>query len=138
MRCLHLFGPRARPSLTWLVALVMLMSACLPALAMVWGPQSSSTHWVNVCSAQGSRWVAVTDDGELQTDSPSNGSPTGTSSHCPWCLSHAPTLPLPDASGLYVAVVPLAPLPRPLAWLHGPHQQHAWSPLQSRAPPVLS
>lgn len=136
--------PRTRRHLSWLTALVILVSACLPSLAIVWGPQASSAQWVAVCTAQGFKWVNLADDGAVlasanqgpgaQPDSsPHPGDEAA--SHCPWCLAHVPALPnVPPL--LAVAAALAAPPPLPEAYLHGPRQQHAWSPLQSRAPPL--
>lgn len=136
--------PRTRRTLSWLTALVILVSACLPSLAIVWGPQASSAQWVAVCTAQGFKWVNLADDGAVLASAdqaPSERSDSGhhpandAASHCPWCLAQTPALPHVPAM-LTVAAASIAPPPLPEAYLHGPRQQHAWSPLQSRAPPL--
>ena len=130
--------------MTWLTALVVLVSACLPSLAIVWGPQAYSTQWMAVCTAQGFKWVSLTDEGDVlaSTDqAPSERSDSrphtanDAASHCPWCLAQSTALPHVPAV-LTVATVPGAPPPLPPIYLHGPRHQHAWSPLQSRAPPL--
>lgn len=122
----------ARRCQIWLVALATLVSACMPTLALAWGGHSQSAHWVAVCSAQGVKWVAIAAEA-----APAEGSDEGEQAivHCPWCLSHAPALAAPPAANVVSALPPATVQPVPAACLHGPRDQHAWSPRQSRAPP---
>jgi len=144
-----MFAASARRLLAWLTAVVMLVAACLPGLGPLLVQQGGPVNWVELCSVKGSRWVALADDGAVLASSdrapagmadvahPVSGDAHDGTSPCPFCAHHAPALDVLSADALRVAMAPRTAPPAPPAYLHGPRQQHAWSPLQSRAPPVL-
>ncbi len=115
----------------WIAALAVLLGALAPALSHAFAPSQGGT-WVEVCTAQGSRWVQA-ESGSTE------GTPTALHAleHCPYCSLHTPTLGLPPApvteplaSNLGEAV--------PLAFLFAPRTLHAWVSAQPRAPPLFS
>jgi hypothetical protein len=90
--------------------------ALLPTLAQALAHAGGGTHWVEVCTAQGARWVALDDRAAPET---ATQAPV-----CTWCLTTPFALPPPaaalaaDAHGAPLRVGPAAAaaLPRPLAW----------------------
>ena len=126
----------------WLFATTLLLSACLPTLAAALTDGKRAVHRVAVCSAQGLKWVEVAVDatrGPLASasDDAGSGGADHTGVHCPWCLAHVTALALPSASMPSVVRVPACDSALPEVALHGPRDQHAWSPFLSRAPPSL-
>ena len=117
----------------WVALAVMGALALLPTLAhaRAFGA-GSGTHWIEVCTPQGLRWVAA----DAGADSPAVPvSAAGHLEHCPWCQpAHAddalpPTCghlpdPTPAADG-----APLSARPGPLPGAP------PWQPAQPRAPP---
>lgn len=110
--------------------LAVLLAALGPVLALA-GGRAPSASWVEVCSAQGSRWVAAAD--AAAPDQPGGiGHPL---QHCPWCaLPHQAMAVPPSGTALQVAAPFTAALPR--AFLRAPRTLHAWAPAQARAPPT--
>ncbi len=124
--------PRTAPArfaiLAWLAVFALLL---LPSLARV---VNAATHggWVEICSAQGMRWVAP--DGTLSERGP-GGQSASHGEHCPLCGGAAGAVP-PAAATLTLAVRQahfVAPL-----FLHAPRPLFAWSSAQPRAPPLIS
>lgn len=122
--------------------LAVLLVALGPLLALARGGVPPIT-WTEVCSAQGSRWVAMA-DGAAAVSTPdadpaaAPGLPGGMThalQHCPWCaLQHQATaLPPPDHVLWVEAPFTAAPPP---AFLRAPRTLHAWAPAQARAPPA--
>jgi len=114
---------------SWIAVLAVLMAALAPAASHAVGSQGAAS-WVEVCTAQGSRWV--------QNDAGGDSIPGAEHAleHCPYCSIHPnavgiPPAPLQDlpAAGLAHAV--------PQAFLAAPRTLHAWVSAQPRAPPQL-
>lgn len=130
----------ARVWQVWLLAATLLLSACLPTLAAAWTDGKQAVHRVAVCSAQGLKWVEVAVDAPRRplsaaSDDTGSGDADPAGVHCPWCLAHVTALAIPPASMPSVVRTPSCAKPLPEACLRGPRDQHAWSPVQSRAPP---
>ena len=91
--------------------------ALLPTLAQALA-QVGGTHWVQVCTAQGARWVGLEEGSprELQTSTPV----------CTWCSSTVFSLPtlssqvLPASpSGVAARLPTTEHIPARLAWWRG-------------------
>lgn len=115
---------------SWIAVLAVLMAAIAPAVSHAVGSPGAAS-WVEVCTAQGSKWV--------QNDAGGDSIPDAEHAleHCPYCSIHPnavgiPPAPLQDlpAAGLAHAV--------PQAFLAAPRTLHAWVSAQPRAPPHLS
>jgi hypothetical protein len=113
----------------------MLALAVLPmvshALALARGGPGA---WVEVCTPQGMRLVAV-DDSAAQPAAPVSAE--GHLEHCPSCLLGA------DASGPPPAALaawssPQGPAGVPLLFLQAPRTLFAWRSAQPRGPPAFS
>jgi Protein of unknown function (DUF2946) len=94
---------------------------------------ASGVHWVEICSATGSRWVQVDGSAEQTPGAPASVVDMG---KCPACchLGHSaglPPAPLPvmDFIGGSQAV--------PALFLHAPRPPFAWAAAQPRGPPAL-
>jgi hypothetical protein len=114
-----------------IAALAILLAALAPALSHALA-SAAGTSWVEICTAQGSKWIQAGDDG-------SERAPTSAHvlDHCPYCSLHAPGLGLPPAE--FRAHLPLRLGDAvPLAFLSAPRTLHAWVSAQPRAPPLFS
>lgn len=117
--------PRTATLITRLLVGLMLAMALLPGLSRAWA-MAQGGDWVEICSAQGSRWVQVDDDGGEPAFQPM-------AEHCAACqLQAQPLAPPPQAVvwqplSSFQAAPPLFYLaPRPLA---------VWQSRSSRGPP---
>lgn len=128
--------PNRRRS-AWVALLAVLAMALVPTLARALAHgQGAGTQWIEVCTAQGMKLVAVADDGTAETGSaPQTLLPQ--LEHCPFCtLGHGgPALPS--------ATVALLPPPAavrtvPARFLHAPRTLRAWRSTQPRGPPSQS
>lgn len=121
---------RARARLTgWIAAFAVLLSALVPTLGQA--VAAAGSPWVEVCTAQGAKWVQAGDD----------GSEPGPASehvfdHCPFCPLHAPMSGLPPAGLAQLPVLQASDVPT--AFLAAPRTLHAWVSAQPRAPPQFS
>ena len=106
---------------------------------------AGATSWVEVCTAQGMRWVAVADEAADASN------PTGTTlatgedgqplapsaqlTHCPACtLSHLNMAPPPSAQTLLPLPVQRAGLPP--RFEQAARTAHVWQAPPARAPPA--
>ena len=124
-------GP-SRILASWLAVFAILVAGLVPALAQVVSAKSDA-NLVEICGAQGSKWVHL--DGSLG-DPPSIPSPQHLDKHCATCCLHAHAValatapaPLPESSLTHTR--PFAPSPPLPLW-------QAWITAQPRAPPVLA
>jgi hypothetical protein len=117
---------RRRPARGWVAALLAAWAlALLPTLAQALAHAGGGTHWAQVCTAQGARWVALdaTPAPETPTQAPV----------CTWCLTTPFALPPPsaalpaDARGGALGVGPAA--------ADAPLRLVAWRAPPPRAPP---
>jgi hypothetical protein len=116
----------------WIAVLAILLAALAPALSHALASASGS-QWVEICTAQGSKWVQAGEDGAERGTPPS----AHVLEHCPYCSLHAPTLGLPLVQ--HLAALPLRLSHQvPLAFLAAPRTLHAWVSAQPRAPPLFS
>lgn len=123
---------RARRQLTsWIAILAVLVASLAPSVSHALGLNKGAS-WMEVCSAQGSKWQ--------QTDSDeSRGAPAAghVLEHCPYCSIHAPALGMPPAPEVAPLSLDLTD-EFPLAFLAAPRTLHAWLSAQPRAPPSFS
>lgn len=126
---MRLAGPTRRLA-TWIAALAVLMAALAPALSQALGAQQAA-NWIEVCSSQGTKWLAGDDDGTAAPKA------AHAFEHCPYCSVHAQSLDLPP---VVATVGPIAGLQQavPQAFLAAPRTLHAWVSAQPRAPPLFS
>jgi hypothetical protein len=116
---------------TWLAALAILLASLAPSLSHALA-SAAGTDWIEVCTTQGSKWIAAADDGSERAPASVH-----VLEHCSYCSIHAPALGLPPANDS-------AQLPSrlaheiPLAFLAAPRTLHAWVSAQPRAPPRFS
>lgn len=112
----------------------MSVAALAPALANALG-QSSPVMWVELCSAEGTRRVAVDASG-APVDA-TQQSATHVAEHCPFChIEHAPVTLPPAPAPAVPQTTALAAFPK--LFYAAPRPLHAWAPSRSRGPPVLS
>lgn len=124
-------APVTRRLAAWIALCAMLMATLAPAVSQALG---SGPSWIEVCTAQGSRWVASADDDASSTPKPSG---EHLLEHCPYCSLHTPALGLPPSP---MRMLPADPLGRavPQAFLSAPRTLHAWVRAQPRAPPLAA
>ncbi|MFT3954966.1 MAG: DUF2946 family protein [Piscinibacter sp.] len=115
----------------WIAALALLFAAIAPALAHA---LPARDDWVEVCTAQGSKWVRAAD---VDTSAAvSNDAATLAHEHCVTCSSHQlPALPLPEFDGQARRSPSEA---APVAVAFAPPRLHDGGFAQPRAPPARS
>lgn len=117
-----------------IAVLVMSVAALAPALANALG-QSSPVMWVELCSADGSKRIAVDASGTALD--PTQQSATHVTEHCPFChIEHSPAT-IPPAPAPVVPQCTASP-DFPALFYAAPRTSHAWAPSRSRGPPTLS
>jgi hypothetical protein len=126
-----LVSARHRKLISWIAALAVLLAAVAPAASHALA-SATGTPWVQVCTAQGSKWIPFAEDPTEQAPASAH-----VLDHCPYCSLQTPALGLPPAPPQ------LLPLDRrglelPLAFLSAPRTLHAWVSAQPRAPPLFS
>ena len=116
---------------TWAAFVAILMAALAPTLSHALASRGDA-GWVEVCTAEGSRWVQGSGPGEP-------AAPAGTHAldHCGYCTLHNDDPALPTA-GQQAEAVPAAAHALPIAFLRAARTAHAWVSAQPRAPPVIS
>lgn len=125
--------------LAWVAVFAMLMSALAPAISRAMGPDEAGRYLIEVCSAEGTGWVAVDAAQFAVHGGPAvpGGGDDGLQSftHCPYCCAHAGAalLPLAATTGL---AEPAASRLFPWLFLRAPRPLFAWSPSHPRAPPA--
>ena len=113
--------------------MVVALAALAPAMTNALG-HTPVANWVELCSAQGTKRIAVNAAGE--PISPAEQAMQHTE-HCPFChIEHSPaTLPPAPAT---VAPQLSAVGELPALFYAALRPLHAWAPAQARAPPALS
>lgn len=121
-----------RRIISWIAVVAILLAALAPALSHALA-SATGAQWVEICTAQGSKWIQVGEDGS------ESGTPASAHvlDHCPHCTLHAPNLGLPPVQHLAQLPLPLSH-EVPLAFLSAPRTLHAWVSAQPRAPPLFS
>lgn len=113
----------------------MLAMAMLPTLSHALALARGDIAWTEICTPQGMRVVAVSD--ESGAPAPDPISAAAHLEHCPYCAQSAGTLGMPPAPA-GVMPLPVAGAELPALFLRAPHTLHAWRSAQPRAPPALS
>jgi hypothetical protein len=118
--------------LIWIALTAMLAFALAPSLSHALAFAQGRSDLAEVCSVQGTRWVAAGDESPLRS-----GATLAHADHCPLCglQAAAPALPPAAANGL-----PLLNLSHalPTLFLAAPRPLFAWRATQPRAPPAFS
>lgn len=124
------------PACTWIVALAMLAMALLPGVSHALAhARGDNTAWVEVCTPQGMRLVALPAADALAPDSPAPLQTAGHLEHCALCALAQDTLSLPAAPPL-PARLATTDVPRSQPLLRAPCAAPAWPSAQPRAPPA--
>ncbi|MFM9433998.1 hypothetical protein ACFDR9_001044 [Janthinobacterium sp. CG_23.3] len=121
-----------RRLLAWIALAAILGLALAPTLARALAKEGSS-EWMQICSAQGSKLVAVADLAPGEQPGPSNAG----LEHCPFCALHTPAPP-PAQLRFSFALPASPPALYPSLFFSAPRPLFAWSVAHPRAPPVLS
>ncbi len=116
---------------TWFAALAILLASLVPSVSHALA-SASGAGWIEICTAQGSKWVSADQAGSERTPSSAH-----VADHCPYCSFHTPALGLPPANNSTDQPPSLAH-EVPLAFLTAPRTLHAWVSAQPRAPPSFS
>jgi hypothetical protein len=115
----------------WLALTALLLAAVAPALAHVFS-DNTRTAWVEVCTAQGAKWVPVAQTATAD-DERAPVSAHGSIDHCPYCtLQAAPALLQRDSTAWLG--VPAGSLPAERT-TQAPIKSLAWPRAQPRGPP---
>jgi hypothetical protein len=130
---------RSQRFTAWIALLAMLALAVLPSVSHALAfARGGAAGWVEVCTPQGMRLVAV--DAADASAPAEPGPPLQAASfleHCTLCTLalDVPALPAPEPAAL---LLPLGRQALPWAFLHAPRTLHAWRSAQPRGPPSVS
>lgn len=108
--------------------MAIVLASLAPSLTHALGFAQGGSR-IEVCTAQGSKWIDEADDG-----SPTAPSAAHVFEHCPYCSIHMPDLGMPPSP----TVVPLLIEGHgeyPPAFYAAPRPLFAWRSAQPRAPP---
>jgi hypothetical protein len=108
----------------------MLALALVPGLSHALASARGQSPFVEICSAQGSRIVDLSD----RRGGPSSPDAIGQLEHCPFCSLATPALGMPSATLAMLA--PLGAPDLPALFLVVPRPWFAWHAAQPRAPPL--
>ena len=117
---------------TWAAFVAVLMAALAPAVSHALASRGDA-GWVEVCTAEGSRWVQGS-GGPGESQAPAGAHALD---HCGYCTLHTDEPALPTA-GPRTEPVPAATHALPIAFLRAARTAHAWVSAQPRAPPAFS
>lgn len=118
----------------WLAAFAVWFAAVAPAAAQLL-VQAGAPAWVQVCSAQGMRWVEVQGGAAGQQNTGSGGAMA--QNHCPYChLAQQGAAPPPPDTTVLPTVRAAAVMPP--RFLSAATTAHVWRSAQPRAPPLLA
>ena len=126
---------RSRPQRfsTWLAILAVLWMAFAPLASQALGAEQSQA-WIEICGANGAKWVKANAANAGAPEQPQPGAHP--LDHCPYCSLHASAMGMPPA-----ALAPLAlsvSQEMPAAFMAAPRTLHAWRSAQPRGPPALT
>ena len=77
-----------------LALLAMVVLALMPTLSRLWAASQGPGAWVEICTAQGMRWVAADEAGTSGPGTPAAPAAPAVGDHCPYCsLAHTPVIP---------------------------------------------
>jgi hypothetical protein len=122
----------------WIALLAMLMSALAPAISRAMGPDEHGRYFIEVCSAEGTKRVALSVDEAAfygaHTTPADDGGDGRALDECAYCSAPYSTAMLPPGDPTPVFAVAGAQSVPPL-FLVSPRPLFAWSPAHPRAPP---
>jgi len=129
------FRRAQRRALAAIAALVMTFASLAPAWAAVINGTAGVAGWVELCSVDGAKRIAVDANGDPASPESSNHQASG--EHCPFCSLQQTPATLPPAP---TPVVPqtVEHVTFPALFYAATRPSHAWAPSRSRAPPVLA
>jgi hypothetical protein len=117
----------------WLALVALWLSALAPTVSHALA-SAGHTTWVEVCTAQGMRFVPVADNG-AGSDAQHPASPVSHLEHCPYCtLGTHGAAPPPASASLPIPAAVREGLPD--RFWQAPHAARAWCSAQPRAPPL--
>jgi uncharacterized SAM-binding protein YcdF (DUF218 family) len=118
---------------SWVALLAILGGALAPAVSHAVYSQTGKS-FLEICTAQGTRLIAVDADADPVT----GGQHNVVMEHCPFCVPHAGSLGLlPTAELVFKQPADGSRFYPPLFYT-APRPLFAWASAQPRAPPVLS
>ena len=109
--------------------LAVLLLSFAPLVSQALGPEQYGA-WVEICSANGAKWV------KADADTPSAPKSAHALEHCPYCAVHVSALGMPPATPLLMPEAARFDVPQ--AFLAAPFTLHAWRSAQPRGPPHLA
>ncbi|MFV8823139.1 DUF2946 domain-containing protein [Thauera sp. WH-2] len=126
----------------WVAIFAMMLSALAPAISRAMGPDENGRYFVQVCSAAGIEWVAVSAaeaefyaDVETRDDKESGKGGALSLDQCPYCSAAYTTTLLPTLASPEVFSVRGGEV-LPALFLVSPRPLFVWAPSHPRAPPA--
>jgi hypothetical protein len=115
----------------WIACFAMLFAALAPSVSHAMSAARGDT-WTEVCSAAGIKLVKAID---AQADTADADQAPVHLEHCPFCATHPASVALLPGSAWSVPLIAGRDTYPPL-FFQSPRRLAAWTPAQSRAPPV--
>jgi hypothetical protein len=126
---------RAQRLLAWIASFAILLTALAPTISHALNLRAPATNWMEVCSVNGAKLVAVAmDDSESRTSPDGELPGSHLLKHCPYCSLHSTSLGMPPAPPASPALLDLQ-FQVPELFLLAPRTLFAWASAQARAPP---
>jgi len=130
MGAMRLFRSHSRLT-GWIAVVAIFLASIAPSMSHALASANGSS-WIEVCTAQGSKW---TEDGADDTTPVS--SPSHVFEHCPFCSIHSPAIGMPPSAEK--ASMPVEGHGEfPAAFYAAPCRLYAWVSAWPRAPPQFS
>lgn len=126
----------------WIAIFAMALSALAPAVSRAMGPDEHGRYLVELCSATGVQWVALSaDEAAFHVDGGAAGADSGPAGaslmldDCPYCAAQFGSALAPASSVSHVFAVAGGER-LPTLFLVSPRPLFAWSSAHPRAPPA--
>jgi hypothetical protein len=129
----------------WIACFAILLNALAPSISHALSSMAGPSNMIEICSANGTRWVDGAIAGKLASElasmeqlapeQPSTDSPLHHLEHCPFCITHAGTFALPGPSTTLLAIEGGHDL-FPALFYHSPSPLFSWSAARPRGPPA--
>lgn len=126
----------------WVAMFAVTLSALAPAISRAMGPDENGRYFIQVCSAAGIEWVAISaEEAEFYADveTRDDGQPAGGDAlsldQCPYCSAAYTTALLPPVVSPPVFAV-RGGEDVPALFLNAPRPLFVWASSHPRAPPA--
>lgn len=123
----------------WIACCAVLLAALAPAISHALVPHDKPQAWIEICTAQGIKFIQVAAEQSPDTPEPQPQPQLHTDhfEHCPFCNPNHVANGLPPGVDIVFATIEHRRV-FPALFYQAPQGLFVWTPAASRAPPVLS